>query len=146
MPLWQLLLDAAGAVLVLVLLYGICLVVRRRVLARHGGTFELSFRVRSERAGRGSLLGLGRYSGDSLEWFRIFSLSPRPKRVWRRGTLSYAGRREPVGTERMSLYPEHVVVQCRTPEGEVELAMSASSLMGLQAWLEAAPPGTATTV
>jgi len=146
MPLWQLLLDAAGAVLVLVLLYGLSLVVRRRVLARHGGTFELSFRVRSERAGRGWLLGLGRYSGDSLEWFRIFSLSPRPKRVWRRGTLSYAGRREPVGTERMSLYPEHVVVQCRTPEGEVELAMSASSLMGLQAWLEAAPPGTATTV
>ncbi|WP_432479563.1 DUF2550 domain-containing protein [Nocardioides sp. GXQ0305] len=146
MPLWQLLLDAAGAVLVLVLLYGLSLVARRRVLARHGGTFELSFRARSERAGRGWLLGLGRYSGDSLEWFRIFSLSPRPKRVWRRGTLSYTGRREPAGPERMSLYPDHVVVQCRTPDGELELAMSASSLMGLQAWLEAAPPGTATTV
>ncbi len=146
MPLWQLLLDAAGAVLVLVLLYGLSLVVRRRVLARHGGTFELSFRARSERAGRGWLLGLGRYSGDSLEWFRIFSLSPRPKRVWRRATLSYSGRREPAGTERMSLYPDHVVVQCRTPEGELELAMSASSLTGLQAWLEAGPPGTATTV
>jgi hypothetical protein len=147
MPLWQLLLDAAGAVLVLVLLYGICLVVRRRVLARHGGTFELSFRVRSERAGRGWLLGLGRYSGDRLEWFRLFSLSPRPKRAWARGTLTYAGRRETVaGAERMSLYPEHVVVQCRTPDGELELAMSPSSLMGLQAWLESGPPGTATTV
>ena len=32
------------------------------------------------------------------------------------------------------------------PQGELELAMSASSLTGLQAWLEAAPPGTATTV
>jgi hypothetical protein len=146
MPLWQLLLDAVGAVLVLVLLYGLSLVVRRRMLARHGGTFELSFRVRSEKAGRGWLLGLGRYSGDSLEWFRIFSLSPRPKRVWLREGLRYVGRREPVGAERMSLYPEHVVVQCRTPDGELELAMSASSLMGLQAWLEAAPPGTATTV
>jgi len=146
MPLWQLLLDAAGAVLVLILLYGLALVVRRRLLARHGGTFELSYRVRSERAGRGWLLGLGRYSGGSLEWFRLFSLSPRPKRSWQRDTLSYSGRREAAGTERMSLYPDHVVVQCHTPSGELELAMSASSLTGLQSWLEAAPPGTATTV
>lgn len=146
MPLWQLLLDAAGAVLVLVILYGVALIVRRRLLSRHGGTFELSYRVRSERAGRGWLLGLGRYSGDALEWFRIFSLSPRPKRVWQRDTLSYVGRREPEGRERMSLYPDHVVVLCSTPAGQLELAMSRSSLTGLQAWLEAGPPGTTTTV
>jgi hypothetical protein len=146
MPLWQLLLDAAGAVLVLVLLYGLALVVRRRLLSRHGGTFELSYRVRSERAGRGWLLGLGRYSGDDLEWFRIFSLAPRPKRVWERSALSYVGRRDPEGTERLSLYPEHTVVQVDSAEGDLELAMAPSSLMGFQAWLEAAPPGTATTV
>ena len=146
MPLWQLLLDAAGAVLVLVLLYGLALVVRRRLLSRHGGTFELSYRVRSERAGRGWLLGLGRYSGDDLEWFRIFSLAPRPKRVWERSALSYVGRRDPEGTERLSLYPEHTVVQVDSAEGNLELAMAPSSLMGFQAWLEAAPPGTATTV
>jgi hypothetical protein len=34
------------------------------------------------------------------------------------------------------------VVTCTSPEGEVELAMSPSSLTGFQAWLEAAPPGT----
>ncbi|MEJ7796157.1 MAG: DUF2550 domain-containing protein [Nocardioides sp.] len=146
MPLWQLLLDAAGAVLVLVLLYGLALVVRRRLLSRHGGTFELSCRVRSERAGRGWLLGLGRYSGDSLEWFRIFSLSPRPKKTWPRGTISYTGRRDPEGSERISLYPDHTVVQCESPGGLLELAMASSSLMGFQSWLEAAPPGTATTV
>jgi hypothetical protein len=146
MPLWQLLLDAAGAVLVLVLLYGLALVVRRRLLSRHGGTFELSYRVRSERAGRGWLLGLGRYSGDDLEWFRIFSLAPRPKRAWERSALSYVGRRDPEGTERLSLYPEHTVVQVASAEGDMELAMAPSSLMGFQAWLEAAPPGTATTV
>lgn len=146
MPWWQLLLDAAGALLVLVLVYGLALVVRRRLLSRHGGTFELSYRVRSERAGRGWLLGLGRYSGEQLEWFRIFSLSPRPKRTWRRGSLDYAGRRDPEGTERMSLYPEHTVVRCTSTDGDLELAMAPSSLMGFQAWLEAAPPGTATTV
>lgn len=146
MPLWQLLLDAAGAVLLLVLLYGLALVVRRRLLSRHGGTFELSYRVRSEKAGRGWLLGLGRYSGETLEWFRIFSLSPRPKNTWARGTLSYVGRRDAEGTERMSLYPDHTVVQCHSPAGDLELAMGASSLMGFQSWLEAGPPGTATTV
>lgn len=146
MPFWQWLLDAAGGALVLVLLYGIALVVRRRVLSRHGGTFELSYRVRPERVGRGWLLGLGRYSGEALEWFRIFSLSPRPKRVWLRDALSYAGRRDPEGAERVSLYPDHVVVRCHTADGDLELAMAPSSLMGFQSWLEAAPPGTTTTV
>ena len=59
MPLWQWLLDAAGVLLGLALIYGIALVIRRRVLSRHGGTFEMSYRVRSEKAGRGWLLGLG---------------------------------------------------------------------------------------
>ncbi len=143
MPVWQVLLDAAAALLGLVLVYGIALVVRRRVLSRHGGTFELSYRVRSERAGRGWLLGLGRYSGESLEWFRIFSLSPRPKRSWARSDLTYVGRRDPEGVEQMSLYPDHVVVACTTPAGGLELAMGASSLMGFQSWLESGPPGPA---
>ena len=95
MPLWQWLLDAAGVLLGLALIYGIALVIRRRVLSRHGGTFEMSYRVRSEKAGRGWLLGLGRYSGDDLEWFRFFSLSPLPKRVWRRSVMTFVGKREP---------------------------------------------------
>jgi hypothetical protein len=142
MPVWQWLLDAAGGLLLLVLLYGVALIARRRVLSRHGGTFEVSYRVRPEKAGRGWLLGLGRYSGEDLEWFRIFSLSPRPKKVWGRQALSYAGRRDPEGVEQMSLYPDHVVICCHTTDGEIELAMAPSSLMGFQAWLESGPPGS----
>lgn len=143
MPVWQWLLDVAGVLLGMVLLYGIALVIRRRVLSRHGGTFELSYRVRSERTGRGWLLGLGRYSGESLEWFRIFSLSPRPKRTWQRSELTYDGRRAPEGVEQMSLYPDHVVVSCTTPAGGLDLAMGPSALMGFQSWLESGPPGLA---
>ena len=145
MPAWQWLLDAAGALLVFILLYGLGLIVRRRLLSRHGGTFELSYRVRSERAGRGWLLGLGRYSGESLEWFRYFSLSPRPKRVLVRSRLNFTGRRDPEGPEQMSLYPDHLVISCTMPgdpDTTVELAMSPASLMGFQSWLEAGPPGT----
>ncbi len=142
MPVWQWLLDAAGVLLGVILFFGLGLIIRRRLLSRHGGTFELSYRVRSSKAGRGWLLGLGRYSGESLEWFRYFSLWPRPKRVLQRSHLTFTARRDPEGPEQMSLYPDHVVIACRTPQGLVELAMSEGSLMGFQSWLEAGPPGT----
>ena len=141
MPVWEWLLDSAGVLLLLALLYGVALIVRRRVLSRHGGTFELSYRARQTTPGRGWLLGLGRYAGEQLEWFRIFSLSPRPKKVWPRQSLSYAGRREPEGVEQLSLYPGHVVIRCDTPTGAVELALGSSSLMGFTSWLESGPPG-----
>ncbi|WP_309649532.1 DUF2550 domain-containing protein [Nocardioides sp.] len=142
MPWWQWLIDIAGVLLLLVLSYGLALVIRRRALSRHGGTFELSFRVRSDRAGRGWVLGLGRYSGQTLEWFRVFSVAPGPRQIWARETLSYDGRREALGAEQMSLYPDHVVIHCQTASGEIELAMSEASLTGFQSWLEARPPGT----
>jgi hypothetical protein len=141
MPAWEWLLDSAAGILALVLIVGIALIVRRRALSRHGGTFELSYRARPGKAGRGWLLGMGRYSGDSLEWFRVFSLAPRPKRTWARATLVFSGRREPEGVEQLSLYPGHVVVCCSTPDGEIELALDPISLMGFQSWLEASPPG-----
>jgi len=138
---WQWVVDLAGVLVLLVLGYGLALVVRRRVLARHGGTFELSHRVEADPDKSSWVLGLGRYSGETLEWFRVFSLSPRPKRTWRRTGLSYDGRRAPVGPERASLYPDHLVICCQVPGGELELAMSAGSLTGFQSWLEASPPG-----
>jgi hypothetical protein len=141
MPLWQWLVDSAGVVLLLVLLYGLALVVRRRWISRHGGTFEFSVRVRSTKAGRGWILGVGRYSGDLLEWFRIFSLAVRPKQSFRRYELEYVGRRDAAGAEAYSLYSGHVIVSCNTPSGLLEVAMSPEALTGFLAWLEAAPPG-----
>jgi hypothetical protein len=146
MSAWQWLLDSAGVVLLLVVLYGLLLVLRRRVLSRHGGTFELSVRGRLRGAepqpGRGWVLGLGRYREERLEWFRIFSPSPRPRRIWQRAQLEITGQREPSGTEAFALYGGHVVVECRTPEGTVELAMSPSALTGFSSWLESGPPGS----
>ena len=141
MSAWQWLLDSAGVLLLVVIAYGLLLVVRRRVLSRHGGTFELSVRVRSSQAGRGWVLGLGRYRDERLEWFRIFSPSPRPRRVWQRAQLAITGQREPTGAESFALYAGHLVVECRTPRGPVELAMSPSALTGFSSWLESGPPG-----
>jgi len=142
MPLWQWILDGVLLALVILFLYGVALVVRRRMLARNGATFELSHRARSDRTGRGWVLGIGRYAGDRLEWFRIFSLSPRPRRVWDRNRVEYAGRRESEGSEHLALYTDHVIVTLDSSQGVIELAMSPESLMGFQAWVEAKPPGT----
>lgn len=139
---WQWLLDVAGALLVLFLVYALALVLRRRALSRNGGTFELSCRVRTDRVGRGWVLGLGRYAGEDLEWFRVFSLRPRPHRVWPRKGLAFTGRREAQGSiEQMSLYADHVIVRCTIDARPLELAMSPSSLTGFQSWLESGPPG-----
>ncbi|MFL6107371.1 MAG: DUF2550 domain-containing protein [Marmoricola sp.] len=142
MPVWQWLIDSAGVVLLVIVGYGLLLVVRRRLLARNGGTFELSVRVRSARAGRGWVLGLGRYHGEDLEWFRIFSPAPFPRRRWPRAALQIVSQRDPSDPESFALYSGHRIVDCATPDGLVQLAMSPSAVTGFSAWLEAAPPGT----
>ena len=142
MPAWQWLLDSAGVVLLIVLGYGLLLVIRRRVLSRNGGTFELSYRVRSSSTGRGWVLGIGRYYEDHLEWFRIFSPAPRPRLRWARADLVIISQRDPEGPETFALYGGHRIIECRTPDGNVELAMSLSAVTGFSAWLEAGPPGT----
>ena len=42
MPFWEWLVDSSGSILLLLLLYGLALVTRRRWISRHGGTFEFS--------------------------------------------------------------------------------------------------------
>lgn len=141
MPVWAIVLDVIGLCLLALVLVAIYLVSRRRWLARNGGTFDLSARVRSERAGRGWVLGVGRYSGDELEWFRIFTLSLRAKRRFNRRLLEIENRRGPVGAEEFALYDDAVVVVCRYEGEPLELALTVNALTGLLAWLESAPPG-----
>ena len=76
-------LDALAAVVVLGLLALALLALRRRLLTRRGGTFDCSLRLREAPHGKGWVLGVGRYNGDDLEWYRVFSYSPRPRRVRR---------------------------------------------------------------
>jgi len=134
-------LDTAGLLALALVLVAVYLVVRRRLLARYGGTFDLSVRVRSHRPGRGWVLGVGRYNNDALEWFRIFSLSLRPAKTYRRNKLEVGQRRSAHGAEEYALYDDAIVVECRYADQAVELAMTESALTGLLAWLEAAPPG-----
>ena len=147
MPWWEVTLDGLGVLAVAILVVFAFLILRRRWLSHWGGTFECSVRTSpptsssAAATARGWALGLGRYAGSQLEWFRVFSLSPRPQHVFPR-TLSVSRPRKPHGAEAFSLYAGHVVVDVQLEDGrKIELAMSESALTGFLAWTEAAPPG-----
>jgi hypothetical protein len=140
-------LDVLGVVIVCAMLLLLGFASRRHWITREGGTFDCSMRLTARHAephaGRGWALGLGRYVGDELQWFRVFSLSLRPKRVLNRRRLEAVRHRRPVGNEPLVTYAGHVIVDLVTDTGQpVELAMTEDALTGLLAWLEAAAPGT----
>jgi hypothetical protein len=135
-----LLLDLVAGVVLLVLVGLLVLALRRRFLTRQGGTFDCSLRLRPGSHGKGWALGIGRYAGDSLEWYRVFSFATRPRRTLARHDLEILDRRPPAGPEAFSLLAGAVIVRCRHARGQVEFAMSPDALTGFLAWVESAPP------
>jgi hypothetical protein len=134
-------LDGLAVLVVLALLGLALLVARRRVIARRGGTFDCSLRLRDGAHGKGWVLGIGRYSGESLEWYRVFSYATRPRRVLSRRDLQVVDRRAARGPEAFSLLSGAVVVRCIAGTEQVELAMTPDTLTGFLAWAESSPPG-----
>ena len=130
---------AAGLFLVAAAVLGVF--VRRRLLQRRGGTIELSLRLKPEARGRGWVLGIGRFVEDDLQWYRVFSLSMRPRRTFSRRGLQVLERRPPRGPETYALLHGALVMECVTPSGPVQLGMDPDAVTGFLAWLEARPPG-----
>ncbi|MGH8892584.1 MAG: DUF2550 domain-containing protein [Actinomycetes bacterium] len=133
--------DVLVVLVVLALLALGMLALRRRVITRRGGTFDCSLRLREGQHGKGWVLGIGRYDGDALEWYRVFSYSTRPRRTLARRELRVVASRDPTGVEVFSLLSGAVVVRCLDGDDGVELAMSEGSLTGFLSWVESAPPG-----
>jgi hypothetical protein len=130
----------------LILLFGVVIggfVVRRHLLARHGATFDCSLRRGTANRPGGWMLGVARYEEDRLEWFRIFTLDPRPGKVMKRSLLGLLEWRPPAGGEIDSIMPGSVVVRCSYDKEILEMAMTRSDYTGFSTWLESAPPGIA---
>ena len=136
--------EVVTAVAVAVGVVALCLVLlalRRRVLLRPAGAIDMSMRTRFGRIGGGWALGVGRYAGDDLVWYRLFALTVKPARTLSRRGLEVDGRRLPTGAESWAVQAGAVIVECRDDDGPVQLAMSAGAVTGFLSWLESAPPG-----
>lgn len=141
MPIWWWLVDSLALVVVVAALVVVGLVARRRVVARGGGSFDLSVNRHAESAPQGWTLGVAVFRANTLEWYRTFSFSWRPRYRFERGDLAIEGRREPVGSETFALHAGHVVVRVQHAGGVRQMALSPSALTGLLAWTESSPPG-----
>jgi hypothetical protein len=133
----------ALAAAALLLLVGVgAFTVRRYLLIRAVGSFDCSMRrPDAQHVAGGWMPGVARYEQDRLDWFRVFTMSPRPSRSLIRGRLIILDRRVPQGPEVYAVVPGWVVVQCAYGSHMVELAMSEPAYSGLATWLESAPPG-----
>ena len=131
---------------VLLALFGVLLALfgRRAAIAHGGGTVDLCVRLSTMVSGRGWAMGVGRFAGDELRWYRMFSLAVRPRRVLSRRGLSVSKRRTPDERELMVLPENWTIVQCTSRNGTIEIAMAVSTLSGFLSWLEATPPGAVT--
>ncbi|GII20808.1 hypothetical protein Pme01_04050 [Planosporangium mesophilum] len=131
---------------VFALLLGLALLfLRRGFIARSVGTIEMSWRLNTVVPGRGWSPGIGRFMGDDLRWYRMFSFSPRPRRTLSRRALMIESRRVPDGPECLALAPDWMILRCVSDDTLVEIAMAESTLAGFLSWIEAVPPGTVST-
>ena len=99
--------EVVVAIAVAVAFVGLVLVVlalRRRVLLRPAGSIDMSLRTRFGRIGGGWALGVGRYTGEDLHWYRLFALTVKPARTLSRRELQVIGRRQPSGAESWMLW------------------------------------------
>ena len=133
-----------GTIIAACLLFLVWMFVRRRWLSGRGGVFDCALRV--HRRGIHWNLGMARYEGERLLWYRIFSLDMGPYLELDRKRTTWVGQRAPTEEETMVLFDDHQVVTLAGVDKaggarEYELAMTPGSVTGLMSWLEASPPG-----
>lgn len=133
--------ELVAVVLVLALVVPIVwLIGRQRWLSRLGGTFECGLREPGRPV---FMLGVARYNGEYLEWFRSFSLALSPRHRIRQTLWDAGTARQPDPPEALTLATMDTImpVQRRGQDTTLELALNSASAMGLRAWLESAPAG-----
>ncbi|MEZ0166318.1 DUF2550 domain-containing protein [Kineococcus sp. LSe6-4] len=145
-------LEIAGACAVALVVVLVLVVLRRRRLLARLGTFDCSIR-QARGARRRWALGVAQYERDRLDWYRTFSLSPRPSCTYARRALAVTVFRDAEGLELAAVQPGAMIVECRLETGavagqgeEIEFAMGRDAYTGFASWLESAPPGQGVNV
>lgn len=117
-----------------VLYLSLVMVRGRRLLDRPGG-LALAVRVADDNW----RLGVGRYAGGELLWYGAFRPTRRPTLALRRSELEVTGQRRRRASEPM-LDVDAVVVECRSSDDTVSLALSEAAVTGFLSWLESSAP------
>ncbi len=132
-------------VLVLVVLAAlipvVLLVARRRWLGQQGWVFDCSLRRLEATPSSTWTLGVARFNGETVEWYRVFSWSLRPALTFTRGETQVVTTRDATEGERPVLADQQRVAQLRGAGHPVEVAMVPASMTAFLSWLESAPPG-----
>jgi hypothetical protein len=134
-------LEAVGICVVVLFVLLVAVFVRNRLLMIGGGTIRLQVRVNTMVPGRGWSAGIGRFAGDELRFYRMFSFGIRPTRVLDRRSLNVNDRRLPEGPERLNMPGTWIVLHCSSGRAVVDIAMAESTFTGFISWLEAGLPG-----
>jgi hypothetical protein len=121
------------AVLVVVLFAAI--LARQRYMLRTTGAVPLALQ-----RGHRWLYGIGRYQDGELRFYRALGWGTRPSRVLRRGHVQVLARRAPYDSERGSLPPTAIVVDCRVNGEVLAFAIGESAFTGFVSWLESSAP------
>ena len=120
------------------------LYLRRRWLTGQGGLFDCAWQLHEDAPGGGWVLGVARYRGETLEWFRAFSMSLRPAVVLHRFSTAHVHQRIPQGVEAIALFDDSpiVTVRDRVTGKTSALSLAREEVLALLSWLESAPPGS----
>lgn len=137
-------LGVALLVLLLAVALPIVIMLTRRAWLSRQGMFECALH-NDKGASQHWSLGMARYNGEHLEWFRIFAFGLKPQLSFRRTATQALPSRDPDPAEAVLLYQgQRIVALESTPDfaerGTWELAMDGEALTAMLAWLEAAPP------
>ncbi|MGK0540313.1 DUF2550 family protein [Propionimicrobium lymphophilum] len=130
------------AIALLALLVVIAILFRARLLASNKLAFSCSVRPSGEKRWRH---GLAHYNGPMLLWYPVLGLGMRPKLIFSRSRISIS-RVEEI-TSQIGSIPEAQIIDLISdqPVGDKsnkwQLALSFGSRLGLNSWIEAAPPG-----
>jgi len=134
--------EVAVGLVVLVVLGALALgATRLQTLAGRVGSFVCGARA-GQPGGDAWVAGVAQYGAGRLDWWRSWSLSPRPVHSWQRTEFVVTGRAPIPGAARTGLY----LVQCQHRGVHFELTMSPEAYAGLTSWLEAAPPSAISRV
>lgn len=139
--------ELVSLLVVLVAVGAVALIIaRRNYLLRGSGGISLALRAgHGPKPGDGDpqrpwSLGLGRFMGDELRWYRLVGLGVKPRYVLRRSEIELTSRRVPQGPEVQALPADAVILECRHGAQQLELAVVGTAATGLSSWLESAAP------